>query len=251
MIFFGRRATKLEVLNINGTICPHCGSLDTQHLTVFGKYAHIYWIPFFPLSKVPVAECSHCLKTVSRKDFSEELKQFYERRKGSVKRPIWHWAGMAIVAAFIAFIFLIKVTTKYDQRREMLRTDINLMSSEVTQEKDSLAYLMKTFFDDFITVEGGSDEFKYFTRVKDDKLLILVRIPNLKTASKEERETILKTIESIADLMDSVKDKKRYIGVHGRFNLMMLKTPTVFENENIIADNALYEFYGPEVIPKE
>ena len=51
-------------------------------------------------------------------------------------------------------------------------------------------------------------------------------------------------IELIANSEESIKEMDKYIGVHGKYNMMMVKTPNDFENRNIVSENSLYEFYG-------
>jgi hypothetical protein len=51
--------------------------------------------------------------------------------------------------------------------------------------------------------------------------------------------------------MESIKEKDHYIGIHGKFSFMMIKTPTEYESRNFISASPLYEFYGPELPKKQ
>jgi len=37
-------------------------------MSIFGRYAHIMWIPFFPVGKTQVAECTRCKRTYDKTD---------------------------------------------------------------------------------------------------------------------------------------------------------------------------------------
>lgn len=66
----------------------------------------------------------------------------------------------------------------------------------------------------------------------------------MKQVQKEGRKQVIEMIELIANSEESIKEMDKYIGVHGKYNMMMVKTPNDFENRNIVSENSLYEFYG-------
>jgi|GEM_PF-938948 len=244
MIFFGRKASKIGELDISNSKCQHCENSGTQHISVFGKYFHVYWIPFFPIGKEAVAECVHCKRTISQKEFPVTLKDKYQNNKDQIKRPIWHWTGLGIIGAIIILFNIMDATREIDPRSELLKADIEQMSASPTMETDSTSFKLKAFFNDFANEEINPSEFEFITKSKDDKVLILAKIPNLKKVQKEGRKQVIEMIEMLANSEESLKNKDKYIGVHGKFTMMMLKTPTDYENSNIISDKALYEFYG-------
>lgn len=251
MIFFGRKATKIGELNISHAKCPHCENTDTQHVTVFGKYFHIYWIPFFPIGKEAVAECTHCMRTISQKEFPQNLKNRYEQSRDQIKRPVWHWAGLGVIGALIVLIGIIDATAEVDPRHELLKADIEQLSVNPTMETDSISYKLKAFFNDFANEAINPSEFEFLTKTKENMALILVKIPNLKKVEKEGRKDVIEMIELIAESQESIKDMDKYIGVHGKYNMMMVKTPDEFANGSIVSEQGLYEFYGPKVDGEE
>lgn len=251
MIIYGRKASKIAELNIQNSTCPHCENTGTQHISVFGKYAHIYWIPFFPLGKEVVAECAHCKRTISQKEFSSNLKTRYEEQKDQVKRPIWHWAGVGVIAALILLFNIVDATTEDDPREKLLDADIERISTDPTMASDSAAFKLKALFNEFATEEVNPAEFGFLTKTKNDKALILAKIPSLKQVQKEGREQVIEMIELLVNSDESLKGKKIYIGVHGKYNMMMVKTPKVYENSNLVLDEALFDFYGPKSSAKK
>lgn len=111
MIIFGSKTSNIGNFEILDSTCDYCNHVGTQRLYVFGNYAHIFWMPVFPLGKDVIAECSHCKRTIEQKDFSPELKQMYSDIKTSIKRPQWHWFGLGLMGFFIALVFLIGFIT--------------------------------------------------------------------------------------------------------------------------------------------
>ncbi len=251
MIFYGSKATKIGELSVSGTKCAYCENTGKQQISVFRKYAHIYWIPFFPLGKKAVAECTHCKRTIGQKEFSGNLKNRYEEIKEQLKGPIWHWSGLGVLVALVAIISVNVATEEIDPRSELLKADLELLSANPAKETDSVSFLLKTFMNDFVNEEIKPSEFEYSTKINGDKILILIKIPNLKKVEKEGRRQLIEMIDMVADIQESIKDKKRYIGIQGKYSMMMLKTPTDFRNANIVSQKKLYEFYGPKPVIDE
>jgi hypothetical protein len=107
MIFFGTKASTIkngQIININ---CPHCENNSSMIYSVFGKYTHIYWIPFFPYKKITLTECTNCKKTFDYKELPENIKTKIDREKerNPVKIPIWMFSGLFILVGIISFGF--------------------------------------------------------------------------------------------------------------------------------------------------
>lgn len=49
MIIFGSKASNIGNFEVPNSKCAYCENESTQRISVFGKYAHIFWIPFFPM----------------------------------------------------------------------------------------------------------------------------------------------------------------------------------------------------------
>jgi zinc-ribbon family len=105
MVFYGTKATNLKNGQIINIDCPSCETNATYKYSVFGKYAHIYWIPIFPISKITVAECNSCKKTYEFKELSESIKTKFQREKekSPVKFPVWMFSGLFVITALVGF----------------------------------------------------------------------------------------------------------------------------------------------------
>ncbi|RIV35986.1 zinc-ribbon domain-containing protein [Flagellimonas lutimaris] len=107
MIIFGLRSSKIGGFPLQGVNCDYCNTKTGQSLLVFGKYAHIFWIPLFPIGKRVFSECMHCKKTSNRKEFTAAQEQGYQEHKHQAKTPLWHWAWIIVfLIAVIAIVGL-------------------------------------------------------------------------------------------------------------------------------------------------
>jgi hypothetical protein len=100
MIIYGSKATQVATENLSDK-CSSCGTQNSIQMTVFQKYAHIFWIPFFPIGKTGATECSHCKQVLQKKEFTENLNSSYETLKSNSKMPIWTFSGLALLSILI------------------------------------------------------------------------------------------------------------------------------------------------------
>jgi len=248
MIVYGARASRIGNFYLDNTSCEYCKETGKQEVSVFGRYVHIFWIPIFPIGKKAVSECVHCKRTIEQKDFTPELKSNYTSNLSQAKRPVWHFSGLILIGAFILFSTIIGMTAEVDPREELLQEDVKSMTFSPTYESDSLAAQLKMMIDIGLTDELDHNEFKYFTKVEEDKALILIQIPDLKKVEKSSRPQIYEVIEPLLESKKNLEGKDLYIGIHGKYNFMMTKSPQGQENSSIAGGDKLYEFYGPEEI---
>jgi hypothetical protein len=100
MIFYGTRSSNLKNGKIKNVSCPHCTTDTDMNYSVFGKYAHVYWIPFFPIGRTNIVECNDCKSTYDLKNLDETVKQKFKKEQdfNPVKTPIWFFSGLFIIA---------------------------------------------------------------------------------------------------------------------------------------------------------
>ena len=100
MIIYGVRSTQLAKEIISDK-CLSCGTQNSIEIYVFQKYAHVFWIPLFPVGKTVVSECKHCKQVLKQKEMPSFLISVYESLKTQTKTPVWTFAGLAIIAVLI------------------------------------------------------------------------------------------------------------------------------------------------------
>ncbi|GAB3238533.1 hypothetical protein GCM10027346_31260 [Hymenobacter seoulensis] len=74
-----------------------------MRVSVFGRYAHVYWIPLFPIGKTGASECGHCRQVLEPKQMEPSLKQAFEGVKQNAKVPLWHFAGLGLVVLIVGW----------------------------------------------------------------------------------------------------------------------------------------------------
>lgn len=111
MIIFGGKSSPIGHFLAPDSKCDYCEQEGSQVISVIGNYAHVFWIPFFPIGRDVFAECMHCKRTLRQTEFSPELKQIYENNKNNVHRPMWHWFGLGLIGFLFVFVFLVGLMT--------------------------------------------------------------------------------------------------------------------------------------------
>lgn len=100
MIVYGTRNKQLATEHLTEK-CTHCGTQNSVEMHVFQKYAHIFWIPFFPMRKTGISQCNHCKQVLQLKEMPPSLKASYETVKAQTKTPLWTFAGAGLFAVLI------------------------------------------------------------------------------------------------------------------------------------------------------
>lgn len=104
MIFYGRRSSIIKDGQLSNISCSHCEAITSMSYAIYGKYAHLYWIPTFPMGREAIFECNNCKKTFSLPDLPEATKKKYEFEKQGVRTPVWYFSGIMVIAAIIAIL---------------------------------------------------------------------------------------------------------------------------------------------------
>jgi len=100
MIIYGSRAKQLAKETI-AEPCPHCQSNNTVDMYVFQRYAHIFWIPFFPVTRTGASQCAHCKQVLKLKEMPSSLRVAFDNVKSRTKTPIWTFIGVALIGLLI------------------------------------------------------------------------------------------------------------------------------------------------------
>lgn len=116
MIVYGTKATNIKNDQILNVDCSHCYSKVSMKYSIFEKYVHIYWIPFFPVKKLTFAECNSCKKTFEKHELPTPTQQKLDRLKGKVNSPFWMFSGLMIVGSFIIFGIYSSIQTAKDSK---------------------------------------------------------------------------------------------------------------------------------------
>lgn len=115
MIIYGSRASHLLTQPVEGS-CPACSTPNSLRMSIFGRYAHVYWIPLFPFGKTGASECGHCHSVLQPKEMTPALRQSYLELRRQARTPIWHFAGLLLVAAVVAWGLVVNSTNRKDNQ---------------------------------------------------------------------------------------------------------------------------------------
>ncbi len=96
MIIYGTRAVE-TAKGFAPEKCPNCGAVSSIDMHVFQKYAHVFWIPFFPFSRTGVSQCDKCKQILKLEEMPADLRASYDQLKKQTRTPVWMFAGVALV----------------------------------------------------------------------------------------------------------------------------------------------------------
>jgi hypothetical protein len=101
MIIYGRKAKVLAAETLTEK-CPNCGAVASVQLSVIQKYGHVFWIPFFPMGKTGISQCSKCKQVLKLKDMPQSFKDSYDGLKAQAKTPVYMYSGIALIVIIFA-----------------------------------------------------------------------------------------------------------------------------------------------------
>ena len=103
MIIYGSRASKVAQESLFDK-CPVCGHTSTLDIYVYRKYAHVFWIPLFPIGKTGYCECSHCSRVWKKEQMPDNINQAYYNLAKQAKRPWWMFSGLGLIVVLIVLV---------------------------------------------------------------------------------------------------------------------------------------------------
>jgi hypothetical protein len=267
LFFFGTRASKIKERKLKRTTCPYCQTQDSFIVSTFSKYFHFFWIPIIPLFKTHIAECTHCKKSYDKVHFTQEMQRSLEseNRLNPAKRPLWQGCGCLVLVAFFAVMMSIsfygvymrsKYPDKYkvelDPRLELLNADMDKLSSLV-QAKDTMTLKLKECIDDDIVGGISTKDIAYFTKQIGNNMLILLEVRDIKKIETKYRKELIEVVEDCMRFTNGNNDSTQYyIGVEGKWNTVLVKTPFDEDLSGRFADKQLLlPFYGEKPVSEE
>ena len=139
MILYGTKGAHLRTAPLPDTSCPACTIPNQLKASVYSRYAHVYFIPSFPLSKTAVTQCDHCQQVWEEKTLPTELHPAVRELKKSTRFPLWTWAGVAV---FVLGLAGAAIAGRY-------------------HERDRVAWLAAPQAGDIYTVHSPGDSTRY------------------------------------------------------------------------------------------
>ena len=103
MILYGTNGAHLRTAPLPGVKCPACATPGALQMSVFGRYAHVYYIPLFPYSKPAVVQCGHCQAAWDDKKIPPQMQAPVRDLKKQTRLPLWQWSGVALLALAVGW----------------------------------------------------------------------------------------------------------------------------------------------------
>ncbi|MCC3160784.1 hypothetical protein LJ737_26340 [Hymenobacter sp. 15J16-1T3B] len=97
MIVYGYTSAHLATTALAGTSCPGCGTPGALRLSVFGRYAHVYWLPLLPLGKSGAAQCAHCQLVLRPKELPKPLRAELRELRARTRTPLRHCLALLLL----------------------------------------------------------------------------------------------------------------------------------------------------------
>jgi hypothetical protein len=151
MIYYGTKNKELAKEIVTDK-CPHCGNINSIDMHVFQKYAHVFWIPVFPLSKTGIAQCDHCKKVFKLSEMPEKLLESYQNLKAQTKTPTWMFSGLALFAGIILLGIYNEKNTKAKNEKIILAPVVGDIYEVKTNQKNYTAYKVDQVLADSVYV---------------------------------------------------------------------------------------------------
>ena len=103
IILFGSRTGHAKTLRVPGN-CKNCGASESVELIVYQRFAHIFWIPIFPIRKIYTTTCYKCKTTLTGDEIQNSYLSFYQEVRKKVGTPLWSFAGLIVVGSIVILI---------------------------------------------------------------------------------------------------------------------------------------------------
>jgi len=109
MIIYGSKGTHLRTEPQPGVACPACHTTNSLRTSLYSRYAHVYWIPFFPYSKLTAVQCDACHELWENKQVPASIAPSVREVQQQTSHPYWTWVGLTAVLALLTFGFLASI----------------------------------------------------------------------------------------------------------------------------------------------
>jgi hypothetical protein len=121
MIFYGTNGTHLRSEMLPGLACSACATPNSLRASLFGRYVHLYWVPFLPYAKLAAVQCGACQATWENQALPPAVAPAVRTLKQQTPQPYWSWAGLTLVAGLAAFGALHSIRETHTDEALLLR----------------------------------------------------------------------------------------------------------------------------------
>ena len=196
IIFYGSKSSHVKSAVLDDAVCPSCENEGQMVISVFAFYAHVFWIPLFPLYKKVYANCTHCNAEYELKEMPPDLRNQCVKFRKAQKFPIWHFSGVIAVCLFILYAFISDTNASRLQNSYLSNPRVNDVYVIQYENED---YTTNEVYTTMKIVEITSDSI-YFA----DNNFFIERDAGVNTIDEDENynyeELMSSTIEDLKEL---------------------------------------------------
>lgn len=132
-LIHGKRTLRIKKFSDHSQPCKHCVAFDTE-ITVYKKYFHLFFIPFFPVGEKTVQiVCRQCGE-INR---SETLQAEYCNQ---TKNPFYLYTGLFLLAGIIFWIIMANITTQKEKREFVKNPAVGDVYTMRMEENNTTSY---------------------------------------------------------------------------------------------------------------
>ena len=125
IIFYGAKSSHIKSEYSDDGVCLACDTPGQMIMSVFANYAHVFWIPLFPLYKKVFANCNHCNAVFELKEMPPDLRNQCVKFRKAQKFPVWHFAGVIAVIVFILYAVISDTNASRRQNSFLSNPQVN------------------------------------------------------------------------------------------------------------------------------
>lgn len=105
MIIYGVRTKQIAKETLIDK-CPNCSTQYSVDLPIVQRYFHVFWIPFFPVGKSALSQCTHCKQVLKKSKMPATFLAAYQNLKSNAKTPIWMFSGIALLTILVVALII-------------------------------------------------------------------------------------------------------------------------------------------------
>ena len=189
MIVFGNGSKKIASETVMDK-CSNCGNQFCIEVTIYQKWAHVFWVPFFPNGKTGASLCTKCNQVLKPNEMPASIKTSYDQLLKQAKAPIWTWVGLAGVALLIATIVIVDMRNDAKNKEYAAAPQTGDVYEIKTEEDMYTLYKIERIEGDTVYVRMNEYETDRATGLdglkrKGDKAYSAVLLPYSKKEIKE------------------------------------------------------------------
>ena len=197
MIFYGRNSGVIGNGQLRNVICPNCEKESAMTYSVYGKYAHLYWVPFFPMGRTNIVECNSCKATYDVKDLDQKIKDKFsqELERNPVKTPIKHFSMVGVIALIIVGVVIngfVEKNSSGDYAKNPKVGDIYYFETPELKGHYSTLKITKITTDSIFVMENNLE---VDSKTNMDKVIVDKNYTIPSSYSKKEMKDITKDLE--------------------------------------------------------